>query len=451
METWARQEMPSRLAGRIHEVLRLVVTACSAVDPALHPLLGVESIIVRLEELERDVGPGGDSTIDGAVVEWFTDLLWHSLIFDSPMYPRVEELAIQVSLTQHDSVRRPFRQMEPVESLYCDNPGQFAASARAAVQRGYIPNEVSSRRDFFCAMADALAEEHIRWVKRRSGQQASSFALALTANLDLELERSLSAQQICYHVGVPVILTMLDTAGGEWKEELRWLVGDFGGVESEDLSTIAQPLRPWRWIDALATGPAEAPKLKGPLILKLGGSPLHFVPEDPSRHPKLFDIPEVLSTEPEGDDLLAAKQKDAARKQPSRDGKSNIILNHALSLGEVNVLNFTRFVSWALDVNVADGRSTPRTEGLPPFVCGALADEERYWLLTGYRTSDWNRRTLLWTLLSLRQGPGASVALNYDADRARVLGYLGLSRVEGNCHDLVALLRRVTKRLQNDR
>lgn len=432
--------------------LREAIDACRRAQIAAtsETLLGEQRLTSRLEELRRQLEADGGGIIDGATVEWLTDLFWHSVVCDSLLYPRVEELALQVSLLQGGR-RRPIRRLEAAGVVVRTDLRELGQVTSRALVRGFNRDEPvkSPRRRFFSALGNLLHAEYGAWQAPRSPLLTAKIAapVALTANFDLEFERGLASGGQPFHVAVPVYVgSAADVDEIHSADDLRWLVGRFESAdERPSIESLAQPEHPWRWLSSLVTGDDEGCDLDGPLLVKLNGSPLHRIPFDSHSTNVPHELPELRS--PSGSDEMTVRGNiaDSARRRGTGGGDgAQIVIEHALALGEYDFLQVTRMSQWSFDA----GSPSEQGDGLPRWLCAQLTHARRYWILLGQRYADWNTKTQVFTFLT-HDGPhprppeyhrGCAIALNFDQDRIRFLDWLGITRVRGSYDNFTATL-----------
>lgn len=372
--------------------------------------------------------------LTGSTVRWLTNVFWHAVICDSPVYPSLGELELQVSLFVNES--RPTRDFGAGASLIrytLENVGKVAA---LALRRGFDPDEPpdSKRRAFYRSLGTVMHGQFADW--RALMGDPEPIPLVVTSNLDLELERALAATGDRFHVAVPVYFAPQSRssrasrgkdgghspAGSE--ETIRWLVGTFsGGTASPTVTDLQAPVSTWRWLRSLVTERGSPPALEGPLLLKLNGSPLHRIPDGSSG----------LRTCP-------AEPVDRRRVDPRTTNElsenvenESFQMLHAIALGEFDFLQVTRVNQWSIDRPSTDGYASEN--GLPGWLVEEILNDSRYWVLLGYNVADWSSRIQLHTLfthVSPQASRGCAVAPDFDEVRLRFLDWLGIAHVRGN-------------------
>ncbi len=425
------------------------IDACRAVGPSDDAdLLGAGRILRRLQSVQRYVTETGRLRWGTAV--WLTDLLWHAIICDSPLYPRVEELAMQVSIVQGEDYR-PIQRLEP-SSIMAPGTDDLSAIRRAcasAVVRGYKADEPASsvRRQLYAATSQLLRHQYDTWlhIDTPHRRRPKAAAIALTTTFDLELERALAADGKPFHVAVPVYVTSSPESNDS--DELRWLVGTFQiSASAPTLEDLCAPVNEqWQWLASLGTANMQGAGLTGPLIVKLNGSPLHRVPPS-SRQVHTSGIGKLGRGSVHRPDLVQRSHPPGsmaeilARQASSRDAENPVPdLEHAIALGEFDFLQAMRTSLWSID----SSPKRPENVGLPVWLCDELLTRKRYWVLIGLRLADWSARTQVFTLLMnddqlLSSSPkrGFAVAREFDEDRLRFHEWLGLQRTVGDAGEL---------------
>lgn len=437
--------------GLLEELAASIVACRAARQVAEAPLMGPALIAARLAAIEREVSAAREIRWETAV--WLTDLLWHVIICDSPLYPRVEELAMQVSVLQGENAR-PTRRLEPssVMSPGTEDLGLLSEACRVSVRRGFKVDEplTSRRRNLFAATSELLRHQYQAWYERVPRQPVArnprAAAIALTTTFDLELERALAADSRPYHVAVPVYVTSENRSAGS--DELRWLVGTFEG--SSSAPTVAELSSPvggtWQSLASLGTTSMQGAGLLGPLVIKLNGSPLHAIPESSlAVRTSRLGVDRVSVAGVPGKAVSGSLADQAKRQaaQRAEEAGHRADMQHAIALGEFDFLQAMRVSLWSIDASEKSG-----DVGLPPWLCDELFTRSRYWLLVGHRLADWSSRTQIFTLLmndrQLLEGAqrrGVAVALEFDEDRLRFHEWLGLQRAQGDAGDLADAFR----------
>jgi hypothetical protein len=437
-------------------LLAETIDACPSARRADDLLLRSDRIRRRLNAVRKELTLTRQLRWGTAV--WLTDLLWHVLICDSPVYPYIEELAMQVSILQGESTR-PTRRLEPSSAMSpgTDDLGALREACALAVRRGFNVDEpqTSVRRELYSASSELLRRQYRDWhdnglIPNFWGQPKAA-AIALTTTFDLELERGLAAGGEPFHVAVPVYVTSdPDTPGGT--DQLRWLVGTFAcQSDNPTVDELATPVNGiWHTLGSLATSNLQGANLLGPLVIKLNGSPLHQIPGTAA---EVQAASFVVNGSPNSSSRrgLAPQGSAAAAfaKHPTdrREGHATRTdMEHAIALGEFDFLQAMRTSLWSID----SSRNGPREVGLPVWLCVELWKRHRYWVLIGHRLADWSSRTQIFTLLmnddQLLNGAlsrGFVVAKKFDQDRLRFHEWLGLQRTTGDAGNLTTAFRQL--------
>jgi hypothetical protein len=197
-------------------------------------------------------------------LEWFADLLWYTFRFDAQAYPSNEELAFELGLEITESDRR-----YPLTSAAELRLQRATEQLRRLY--GYCRPKDRADTDEMSGFHDVLARYLIAQDRNASQKSADDYgnqfkAIAFSTAFDLELEDALKRQSELgvFHVAVPV----LTRAKGELRGwDASWLLGTVGGKQQIDSPT---------WED-LPDDPGPN-QLRGPLVIKLHGSPSHQLP-----------------------------------------------------------------------------------------------------------------------------------------------------------------------------
>lgn len=396
-------------------------------------LLGAHKLAARLRRLQRELFRGERTcTLDGPVVEWLTDVFWHAMTCDSPIYPRHSELVLQVSLIVQDAPARPLRRVEPSLMTERLDPKFFQAAVANSLERG-IHIHSPKRARLYSALADVLSADHQRW--RRHKEAASlndcEVALALSTSFDLDLEVALAAKGE-FHVALPVFVEK--GRGDASRGELGWVVGLFGPVDvGLDFETRTERVRTpqdgWHKLNSI-----DVPsKLHGPLVMKLNGSPLHQVDEGLSAHPGLIRV---------APEQGAYKGKSVRRRSSGPRPETEMArIWHAVLLDEFDVFQLNDIDQDAFKSS-EKAQIQAQNSGLlfPRWLAKTFQSRMRYWLLLGCRLDDLSVRLQLFTQLGRLWMDGrASAAIvsdtNGDGQRARLLDWLGIRSVAGDLEE----------------
>lgn len=411
----------------------------------LRLLLGPDGIDHRLDTLIRDL-PGA-SRLDGSLVEWVTDLFWHTLIFESPCYPRPDELAFQLSMAANPGSDHPTRKYEPTAMVERHADDQFRRAIKHSIRRAMRAGDEEPRP---CGRLQEAAAASLvsQYAVRATRKKVHPFPIAISLSADLELEKALAFNQHCdaFHVAFPVVHAMNVTGKGT----LRWLVGRFyGGRRGRPRdargvwAALSAPVDGWRWlndvvppgldVDSAGSRPPEE-VLSGPLILKVNGSPLHNVAGDASTHQHLA---------PSIDNGIL--RGDLGRSTDDEHPLGHFF--HVPAVTELDVLQLSQVDDWsrgarqqATGQDRAGAAAEPVKAGLPLAVVQELMASNRFWLIAGHDLSDWSARLQLFGQISRAVLAGGSQALavsrKEDVDRARLLANLGIPICFGNFEEL---------------
>ena len=371
-----------------------VLTPLDAIiDDDPPPLLGAEYLTSRLNRAKAQSRV--EQCIKPEVVMWITDIFWHLMIFKSPLYPTTRELSSQISLMAGEDRSRPIRRLDAPKSIdrSTSGPSAMIQSTKTALARGFDANENASgdRRRSYSAMGNVLQAQFDVWRTRETGAGLGSIPMALTVNFDLEFERGLAQTGRPYHVAVPVYLKHRKSKpvddGSRDVESIRWLVSTFDVDDANpSFSDLATPKEEWIWLHNLVHTDGSL-QLSGPLLVKLNGSPCH-------------EIPGTMGSQRNRSDIDPRE----GMPQPS------LVIEHAVALGEYDLLQISSFIQWSFGVQQSLGESQgdrgsrPDEEGIPSWLISQIRESTRYWMLLGQRMKDWNSRLLLHTIFSHNPG-----------------------------------------------
>lgn len=217
-------------------------------------------------------------TIDLSIhqLEWIADALWHTFRYNKAAYPRTDELAFQVSLI----VGSGRSKKAPLTVMWEGARSIVSAHILSAWFRRYSEHPSPSMLAFYDALAhilNAQMEDYRETAQRRGlsgGADSASpmLPVALTTNFDLEMEAALQRSAGCryFHVVVPVNAYR---PGKHQNPEPEWLFGTIGKQHS-----LEEP--DWQWFPR--DRQLRPKDIKGPVLLKLHGSPLQELPDPES-------------------------------------------------------------------------------------------------------------------------------------------------------------------------
>jgi hypothetical protein len=211
-----------------------------------------------------------ETWLSTAHIEWLTHLLWHSLRREVPVYPDADELSFVLSFyaSLPTSQKSDLARSAEIYSEYTDLveviKGWFGRCDK--VEYNY--------NNFHKAIALSLREQFNMYNR---DNHSTFLPIALTTNFDKGLERALDAmeEKIDYHLLYPVILMI-----GKDNYQIKWVRKDVmanGNVIPHWVSTGANE----NMIDSIDMPnpqPAFPDRPKGPIIIKLHGSPLDAAP-----------------------------------------------------------------------------------------------------------------------------------------------------------------------------
>jgi len=444
---WNIHDVPLSAAGlaRLTIALEECVDRCRDVqrlpgaDP---PLLGLRGLTARFDAIKDELAP---RVLSGTLVEWFTDVFWHVMIFESPVYPRISELATQVSLMLGSA--EPRKHLIPISRVQRGDYRTLVESVQKSLARGVQPTNVSAARlKFLGSLAAVAYVTYNEWdgriqtgaPARRGSTSTPQPAIMLTTTLGLDLEFALAgadrsmARNSVFHVAVPVIVDW-GIPGAAHRVALRWVVGDFPvSGDAADRGTVTKPLAGWRWLQHWGTGPQGNgwPALKGPLLLKLAGSPLHVVGNGPKENDK--------------EERLENEYRDVVVGPDLRRH-----ISHAVTLDEFDVIQRTAFELVEVGEQIGSGE---RVRLLPRWLRESINSPGRWWVYLGPRLTDWNSRMefvlnrILMAPHSKMEGP-VLIGRNIRPDHTRILSLLGITPVKGDCFDLTASLADLARRI----
>jgi hypothetical protein len=230
-------------------------------------LLKIEAIWLAAKQVFKECFAEGRFRLSGALVEWLADLFWHAVSTDSRVPPSQAEIAFYLNLRGiAQRSERAFSRAAPGELRASRDPQELRTDVQNLLQSydcGKEPwaDPQSDRIAFIDTIAATILE------RRRVGERV----VILSSDFDLALERSLlelSNPEDSIHVVIPVW-----RAAGDKPTQLEWLFGSIdrgaGRVDSEDLTQVQ-----WQWYHDQAPPGDYDYDVRGPIVVKLNGSPL---------------------------------------------------------------------------------------------------------------------------------------------------------------------------------
>lgn len=203
-----------------------------------------------------------------AHLEWLGDLLWHTLRFDTPIYPSPGDLAFQLSVCA-----------SPFTPPRREKIGTIASLALPAlvdkVKMWLEKSSAEDQHEIYHAVARALCDA---WNKQKRGPTsfARSAPLAVTTNFDNELELILHRARISHHILFPVHCRRKSIQDHGMpippEERQEWMLYTEAWSEEEEY-----PVPSWL---VLGRDELEVLDFAGPLLVKLYGSPLTKVRQE---------------------------------------------------------------------------------------------------------------------------------------------------------------------------
>ncbi len=361
------KELPSlarRLAKHQKNLQDLDLLICSSLRPTL-----------RLDELA-----------------WLEDLLWHTLRYDIPAYPTVAELTFRLSLTAATALVHRGELTQVAELL-----DEKALEATIKQWIRFCEVRTPSLRRFHLSIAAALLCEYSCYDKEA---EIPRVPVAFTTNYDQAIEKALDRlahSGDTYHVVFPVYVTL--GASKKSNTSPTW-VGYSVRFKSDGSRSESELFNCRDWTIGFLQD-----FIKGPIIVKLHGSPLVDLPANPN-------VQEVL----DDGKLISYKE-----------------IKHMIILSESSYL-----------------RAIVEQRKYPKWIEETLKAPNRDLWFLGYSISDWNVRLrlfehLLYTReISEEDQPTKSLyGHGFDLLRAAIFDTLHIEVHEGGLGTFAAHLRRV--------
>lgn len=221
-------------------------------------------------------------------LRWVADLLWYTFRHNSCTYLTADELAFQVSLGVQGADTKP----EPPQSF--EAQGYSLIGDRLPDWQDLCPHDACTSEaqvTFYDAVAKVLIRQRARWeateAQPRHGETNWAIEpIAISVNLDNELEKALTRARSPFSVVVPVRVKRVIRwyrRGPKPPAEyhFKWVIGS---IDEDGRANK------WDWFNARELKPKE---VQGPIILKLHGSPFHQGEIAAQEHLRTEDFAEI--------------------------------------------------------------------------------------------------------------------------------------------------------------
>jgi TIR domain len=233
--------------------------------------------------------PIGAPKISLAHLEWMADLLWHTLRFDAPIYPASKDLALQIALcasqtaplqrtafgttalmTEEEERTKLVQRLWSIYSSRDSKNGPPSPLYKTLVRA--VCHEPSSPRRRLGLEAPARLGGSLRFL-----MEERHLRLIVNTNLDPEIERAFVEAERGFGVLLPVWVEF--ERWGERHRRADWLLVYQEKGERETSWML--------WGDDLEQSILQRTRdaVRGPLIVKLYGSPLQALPVSPQGVP----------------------------------------------------------------------------------------------------------------------------------------------------------------------
>jgi len=204
-------------------------------------------------------------------LEWLSDLLWYSLRFWIPLFPTTAELAFELSLVARFALPRRAELAQAAEALFLkdkelvdqvkplfqfceefqERPSDFHLAIAAILQQMY---------GGYHEMASKIPDRRPAGLPPDEDDQAGYIPVAFTTNFDRCLEKAFEFIGLGYHVVYPG-----RTVAGDRRGEVHWFLRTVLPEPPPD-----EDFKPLKLCELRL----ENEKIRGPVIVKLHGSPL---------------------------------------------------------------------------------------------------------------------------------------------------------------------------------
>lgn len=267
------------------------------VDRVYEKLLKVLKILtdherdVFKEEIERhadledtNVEESGYLRLD--LIQWLSDLLWYSVRYWVPCYPTTAELAFELSLHVINAPVRRAELAQAAQALETENLADLSFRIRLLMdycedwQDRHGAGDRSTAQ-FYDAIAAALQHQFdrysktavldpaVKWTMADSQLDPPPLPMAFTTNFDRALERAFERGGAAFHVLFPVIPSRARRSGSELA--VSWKLRSWHSAEQA--KATGTRFEDQYWKDICPEGGNPDIEWRGPLIVKLHGSP----------------------------------------------------------------------------------------------------------------------------------------------------------------------------------
>lgn len=319
--------------------------------------VGLEETVEKLTDRQFKFKKRG-SRLAISEIAWVTQLLWYSLTYQVPAYPTTSELAFRLSLFSQNVPPRVGELAQAAETVadYKDLVDQVRRLFRFYDKRMKGPFGPLQK-----AVAGALNYAFEKRKRERIYRELlPAIPMALTTNFDMALERAFDSLEstTAYHVVFPIFASEGAMRPSGQQEEVKfptivWVIKTVTYYDGGEKSVDWLP-----WDQQNTEGLVESFEAKGPVIVKLHGSPLEPLEAIPdARLPRHRDYFPCLVL-PESTYLEMILQQDStfprwinmALKTPKHRQKERSLWFLGYSISDLNVrLRLYQQLYWTFD------------------------------------------------------------------------------------------------------
>lgn len=191
-----------------------------------------------------------------AELAWIEDLLWHTLRYNVPAYLSTNEMTFRLSLQANSDELRRLELVQMAELTDYRSPLDIMEEWLE-----YCETNSTGASEFHRTLAATLVYLYEHYRENERNRPGIHLPMAITTIQDRALEQGLRSLRCDYHVVFPISRTEMGTPSQRWLFQTYTAMRD--GYRSPDAMDCSE------WVsdsDVLE-------KLKGPLIVKLHGSP----------------------------------------------------------------------------------------------------------------------------------------------------------------------------------
>jgi hypothetical protein len=288
---------------RIHEKLLTLILMLVPLDQVslVQRFRPHQHTLEKLPDIFREL-KGSDRRLRLDAVQWLSELIWYTLRYWVPRYPTTAELAFELSLGVKDApVRRAELAQAALALSHTENLDQEIRALLKYCEHGQEKLENLDREAaaFFYAIAAAIQHQFDlfqdtlvasdpmqrykgRGAKSREGSGGTPLPLVFTTNFDKALEGVFKQADLPYHVVFPIVpggagAADRPSAAAEGSS-IVWIMRTYF-AQKAGAKAIDE-----KWEDICPPGDEPRYRFRGPVFVKLHGSPSEDLPDENDQH-----------------------------------------------------------------------------------------------------------------------------------------------------------------------